>query len=61
MSAPPPLLELRGVGAGYGAISALADVSLTVAEGEIVLVGGHTTLTHDARGRREPEGEEETP
>ena len=35
-----PLLELRGVGAGYGAISALADVSLAVGEGEIVTLIG---------------------
>jgi branched-chain amino acid transport system ATP-binding protein len=35
-----PLLELRGVAAGYGAIAALADVSLTVAEGEIVTLIG---------------------
>jgi branched-chain amino acid transport system ATP-binding protein len=35
-----PLLELRGVGAGYGAIAALADVSLVVGEGEIVTLIG---------------------
>jgi len=35
-----PLLELRGVGAGYGAISALADVSLAVGECEIVTLIG---------------------
>jgi branched-chain amino acid transport system ATP-binding protein len=36
----PPLLELCGVGAGYGAISALADVSIAVGEGEIVTLIG---------------------
>jgi branched-chain amino acid transport system ATP-binding protein len=36
----PPLLELRGVGAGYGAIAALADVSLAVERGEIVTLIG---------------------
>jgi len=36
----PPLLELRGVAAGYGAIAALADVSLTVERGEIVTLIG---------------------
>jgi branched-chain amino acid transport system ATP-binding protein len=35
-----PLLELRGVGAGYGAIAALAGVSLAVGEGEIVTLIG---------------------
>jgi len=38
-----------------------SDDTDMVAEGEIVLVGGHTTLTHDARVRLEPEGEEDTP
>jgi len=37
---PPPLLELRGVAAGHGAITALADVSLTVGQGEIVTLIG---------------------
>ena len=37
---PVPLLELRGVAAGYGAITALADVSLTVGQGEIVTLIG---------------------
>jgi branched-chain amino acid transport system ATP-binding protein len=36
----PPLLELRGVGAGYGAIAALTDVSLAVGAGEIVTLIG---------------------
>ncbi len=36
----PPLLELRGVAAGYGAIAALADVSIAVGEGEIVTLIG---------------------
>ena len=36
----PPLLELRGVAAGHGAITALADVSLTVGQGEIVTLIG---------------------
>jgi branched-chain amino acid transport system ATP-binding protein len=35
-----PLLELRGVGAGYGAIAALSEVSLSVEEGEIVTLIG---------------------
>jgi branched-chain amino acid transport system ATP-binding protein len=35
-----PLLELRGVAAGYGAIAALTDVSLAVGEGEIVTLIG---------------------
>jgi branched-chain amino acid transport system ATP-binding protein len=35
-----PLLELRGVQAGYGAIAALAGVSLAVDEGEIVTLIG---------------------
>ncbi len=37
---PPPLLELRGVEAGYGAITALSGVSLTVGQGEIVTLIG---------------------
>jgi len=37
---PPPLLELRGVVAGYGAITALSGVSLTVGQGEIVTLIG---------------------
>jgi len=37
---PPPLLELRGVAAGYGAITALTDVSLAVGQGEIVTLIG---------------------
>jgi branched-chain amino acid transport system ATP-binding protein len=36
----PPLLEVRGVAAGYGAIAALADVSLSVERGEIVTLIG---------------------
>jgi branched-chain amino acid transport system ATP-binding protein len=36
----PPLLELRGVTAGYGAITALEGVSLTVGQGEIVTLIG---------------------
>src|SRR3954452_16525614 len=35
-----PLLELRGVQARYGPIVALHDVSLTVAEGEVVALLG---------------------
>jgi branched-chain amino acid transport system ATP-binding protein len=35
-----PLLELRGVRAAYGAIAALSDVNLQVAEGEIVTLIG---------------------
>ena len=37
---PPPLLELRGVEAGYGAITALSSVSLSVGQGEIVTLIG---------------------
>ena len=37
---PPPLLELRGVAAGYGAITALSGVSLDVGQGEIVTLIG---------------------
>jgi len=37
---PPHLLELRGVEAGYGAITALCGVSLTVGQGEIVTLIG---------------------
>jgi branched-chain amino acid transport system ATP-binding protein len=37
---PPPLLELRDVVAGYGAITALAGVSLAVGRGEIVTLIG---------------------
>jgi branched-chain amino acid transport system ATP-binding protein len=36
----PPLLELRSLAAGYGAIAALADVSLVVGAGEIVCLIG---------------------
>ncbi|MHB8835258.1 MAG: ABC transporter ATP-binding protein [Candidatus Methylomirabilia bacterium] len=36
----PPLLELRGVQAGYGAITALSGVSLAVGQGEIVTLIG---------------------
>ena len=37
---PPPLLELRAVTAGYGAITALSGVSLAVSQGEIVTLIG---------------------
>ena len=37
---PPALLELRGVEAGYGAITALTGVSLAVNQGEIVTLIG---------------------
>jgi len=37
---PAPLLELRHVAAGYGAIAALTDVSLAVGAGEIVTLIG---------------------
>ena len=37
---PSPLLELRAVTAGYGAITALSGVSLAVSQGEIVTLIG---------------------
>jgi len=37
---PPPLLELRGVTAGYGAITAITEISLAVEAGEIVTLIG---------------------
>jgi len=50
-----PLLELRGVSAGYGPFAALFDVSLSVGEGEAVaLLGangvGKTTVARVATG-----------
>jgi branched-chain amino acid transport system ATP-binding protein len=36
----PPLLEVTGVSAGYGAVQALSDVSLHVGRGEIVTLIG---------------------
>jgi branched-chain amino acid transport system ATP-binding protein len=52
---PRPLLELRGVSTFYGAIQALREVSITVAEGEIVtLIGangaGKSTLMNTICG-----------
>ncbi len=51
----PPLLEIRGLSAGYGRIDAVRNVSLTVARGQLVaLVGangaGKTTLLRAISG-----------
>jgi branched-chain amino acid transport system ATP-binding protein len=55
ISAPEPLLSIRGLHAGYGKIAVLRDVDLTIAPGEIVtLLGpngaGKTTLLRAASG-----------
>ena len=39
-NAAPPLLQVSGLSVNYGRVSALSDVSLTVAEGQIVTVLG---------------------
>ena len=54
-----PLLEVRGVGAGYGQVRALADVSLTLDEGEAVAVigsngAGKSTLMNVVAGVKRP-------
>ena len=59
----PTLLELRNLSAGYGAIEALREVSLTVEEGEIVaLLGsngaGKSTTLRAISGLLKPRGGE---
>ena len=54
-----PLLEIEGLSAGYGAVQALSDVSLTVGRGEIVtLIGangaGKSTLLMSICGDPQP-------
>jgi branched-chain amino acid transport system ATP-binding protein len=55
------LLELAGVSVRYPTVTALADVSLEVVAGELVIVwgparSGRTTLLEVAAGLREPHG-----
>ena len=55
----PPILELRGVSAGYGAIEVLHDVDLVVERGQVVaLLGpngaGKTTTIRVASGQVRP-------
>ncbi|MBK9955309.1 MAG: ABC transporter ATP-binding protein [Rhodocyclaceae bacterium] len=57
----PPLLEIRGLSAGYGRIEAVRNVSLTVARGQLVaLVGangaGKTTLLRAISGVHKASG-----
>ncbi len=59
-AASTPLLELRGVGKSFGAVTALADVDLTVRAGEVVaLVGdngaGKSTLIKTIAGVHQPD------
>jgi len=59
MSAATPLIETVGVGKAYGSFVALDDVSLTVADGELVsIVGpngaGKTTLVNVLTGLLKP-------
>jgi len=59
MSAATPLIETAGVGKAYGSFVALDDVSLTVADGELVsIVGpngaGKTTLVNVLTGLLKP-------
>jgi branched-chain amino acid transport system ATP-binding protein len=59
MSAPPPLLEVDGLSAAYGAVQALTAVSLQVMPGEIVtLIGangaGKSTLLMSLCGEPKP-------
>jgi branched-chain amino acid transport system ATP-binding protein len=58
----PPLLELRGVGARYGPVQALRDLSLNVGEGEVVAVlgangAGKTTTLRAISGTVKRSGE----
>ncbi|EFQ84841.1 ABC transporter, ATP-binding protein [Aeromicrobium marinum DSM 15272] len=55
MNAAAPLLEVRGLGAGYGQVSVLHDIDLTVGTGEAVVVlgangAGKTTLLRAVSG-----------
>jgi len=36
----PPMLEVRNIHAGYGALSVLRGIDMTIAEGEVVAVLG---------------------
>jgi branched-chain amino acid transport system ATP-binding protein len=53
------LLEIEGLSAGYGLIQAISDVSLNIAQGEIVVVigangGGKSTLLKSVCGLMQP-------
>ena len=55
----PPLLELKGVHAGYGQAKVLHDLNLTVRKGEVVAIlgangAGKTTLAHVVSGSVRP-------
>ncbi|SHO67664.1 ABC-type branched-chain amino acid transport system, ATPase component [Pseudoxanthobacter soli DSM 19599] len=55
----PPLLELKGVYAGYGQAKVLHDLNLTVRKGEVVAIlgangAGKTTLAHVVSGSVRP-------
>src|SRR3712207_9078273 len=59
MSAPPPLIEARGVGRRYGAYVALKGVDLLVTPGETVAIvgpngAGKTTLVNVLTGLLAP-------
>ncbi|MEU8778400.1 ABC transporter ATP-binding protein [Streptomyces sp. NPDC048606] len=60
---PPPALTLRGVGKSHGAVRALDDVTLDIAEGEVVGLLGHngagkTTLMSLVAGLLRPDAGE---
>ena len=60
-----PLLEVRGLTAGYGTVPVLHDVDLTIAEGQITAVvgangAGKTTLLRTLSGLVAPSGGEAT-
>ncbi len=61
MSTGPPLLRVSGLDAWYGDFQALFDVSISVAEGEVVAVigangAGKTTLLRAISGQLTPAG-----